>query len=224
MYEMLAGLPPFSGEPIVVIGKQVTAPAPPLPKDVREAVPELGPILDKLLAKEPQNRFDDAKQLRAALSPPSSVPRISLDVPAAKTPPAPPANAKTLDPVPPRPKISRKHVMIGGGALVGVIGIVAIAMAIGSGDSAKAATVPSASVAASASASVAAAKAPPSTLSPLASASADVDVDGDPEEASSASRPKAGTATAPKKGSSKAQPRHTGPGGIYIPPPNTWFK
>ncbi len=53
LYEMLAGVPPFQAEDAIALGiKHVSEPPPPLPDDLVE----YQPLVERLLAKEPQDR------------------------------------------------------------------------------------------------------------------------------------------------------------------------
>lgn len=68
-HEMLTGKPPFEGDtPVQVLMAHINKPPPPLPK----AFSAFQPLLDRMLAKEPENRFADLRafssQLRALLT------------------------------------------------------------------------------------------------------------------------------------------------------------
>jgi len=59
-YEMLAGTRPFTGETLdLLLALHLTAPPPPLPPDVAG----LQPVLDRLLAKAPEDRYESAQAL-----------------------------------------------------------------------------------------------------------------------------------------------------------------
>jgi DNA-binding response OmpR family regulator len=59
-YEMLAGRRPFTGETLdLLLALHLTAPPPPLPPDVAG----LQPVLDRLLAKAPEDRYASAQAL-----------------------------------------------------------------------------------------------------------------------------------------------------------------
>jgi len=69
IYEMLAGQVPFTGEsPTVIMMKQVQDP----PPSILDARPDLSPaisaVISKALAKQPEDRFQTAGELLAALS------------------------------------------------------------------------------------------------------------------------------------------------------------
>ncbi|MCI0514905.1 protein kinase [candidate division KSB1 bacterium] len=63
LYEMLAGRPPFVGEPLTICHKQVAEP-PPRPEHFREHAPaRVIQIILKLLEKDPEKRYPSAKSL-----------------------------------------------------------------------------------------------------------------------------------------------------------------
>ncbi len=64
-YEMLTGRPAFEGDdPFELMRRQLIEPPPPLPGHLPLA---LGPVLERLLAKDPAERFADATRARAEL-------------------------------------------------------------------------------------------------------------------------------------------------------------
>ena len=64
LYEMLTGRPPFDAEdPFVVISKHLTDPVPKLP----EALSQYQALIDKTLAKRPEERFASARELVLAI-------------------------------------------------------------------------------------------------------------------------------------------------------------
>jgi serine/threonine-protein kinase len=247
LHELVTGKPPFHGAAIVVMRQQVLEAPPPLPPAVLDAMPGLGPLLEKLLQKEPQNRHANARELREAFSTLDGAPvssprlpvasRISIEVGVAPSP-----TANTVNPVSsvntgaalPVPARSRKKAMIAGGAALGLVGLLAIVGAASSTGGAKAAPKHSASAHATAAPAASASAAASAAASAKPVASADEADDGDDGEADApattasaagtAPRPKPGTASSPRRRSTKQQPaRKTGPGGIYIPPPSKWF-
>ncbi len=242
LYELLTGKPPFHGAAVVVMRQQVLEAPPPLPATVLEAMPGIGPVLEKLLQKEPENRYADAKELRDALASLDGAPVSSPRLPVASrvsiepgVPPSPTANtAAPVEAEPPRP-VARRRAVIAGVAVLGLaVGVVAVVGAASSTGGAKAAPKHASSAHATA-APAASASAPASATAsakPLASADEpdeDGDVDVDPPSPSAsastapAPRPKPGTASSPRRQTTKQPARKTGPGGIYIPPPSKWF-
>jgi serine/threonine protein kinase len=66
LYELLTGVPPFQAdEPGILMRMQILSDPPPLPETVPKAVADL--VL-KLLAKEPPDRYADAREARRALA------------------------------------------------------------------------------------------------------------------------------------------------------------
>jgi serine/threonine protein kinase len=68
LHEMLTGLKPFDGDnPMAIIYRHAKSPLPQLPADLQA----LQPLLDRLLAKRPEDRHPDAaaaaRELRAQL-------------------------------------------------------------------------------------------------------------------------------------------------------------
>lgn len=69
LYELLAGVPPFSGStPTDVIMQVITRPAEPLQRVVRSLPRDLGVIAATCLEKEAERRYDSARALREDLS------------------------------------------------------------------------------------------------------------------------------------------------------------
>ena len=145
LYQMLAGRPPFAGStPEAIKFKHVMEPPPPL-SDMRPDVPQaLGLVVEKALAKNPQERYATAgallRDFSAALSstPPPSVRPRSASTPAAvkplripASPPAPPMSPTVpnvapspISIVPSKQRLSRRTALVGlaGLAVVGVAG------------------------------------------------------------------------------------------------------
>lgn len=83
LYEMLVGKPPYEGqESLAVIFKHVTEPVPKLP----QAHARLQPLIDRLMAKEPDQRPASAAELIALID--QLQPRASGDTASAATPAA----------------------------------------------------------------------------------------------------------------------------------------
>jgi len=69
LYEMLAGSVPFEGESVqAILMKQATAEPTPIRHIRREVSVELAAVLDRMLAKDPGDRFATAAELDAALA------------------------------------------------------------------------------------------------------------------------------------------------------------
>ena len=67
LYEMLAGAPAFDGEPVIVIAKQVNEPPPPLVSPIAQLTPDVHALVDRLIAKERDERPADAHAAIALL-------------------------------------------------------------------------------------------------------------------------------------------------------------
>src|SRR5207247_8892627 len=68
LYEMVTGRPPFSGDsPVMVASKHVPDPPTPPSKLNRDVAPGLEAVIMKALAKNPDNRYQDADEMRADL-------------------------------------------------------------------------------------------------------------------------------------------------------------
>ncbi|MGC1210991.1 MAG: serine/threonine-protein kinase [Micromonospora sp.] len=84
LYAMLAGTPPFAGDPLSVLHQHVNDPPPPL-RERRPDVPvALDALVAELLAKDPADRPTDARQVRdrlaALLTSPDSLAAAALPV------------------------------------------------------------------------------------------------------------------------------------------------
>ena len=102
-YHLLTGSPMFgNSNPAVVIGRHLNAPPPRL-ADFRPDLAPLDPVLDKALAKNPQDRFlsctDFANALQRAVDGSRPLPPL---VPAPAPPLGPPVRPPAAMPVPPR--------------------------------------------------------------------------------------------------------------------------
>lgn len=105
VYHLLTGSPMFgNSNPAVVIGRHLNAPPPRL-ADFRPALAPLDPVLDKALAKNPQDRFlsctDFASALQWAVDGSRPLPPL-VPAPAPGPPVRPPARPPAAMPVPPR--------------------------------------------------------------------------------------------------------------------------
>jgi len=198
MYEMIAGRQPFEADlPSQVLARQLVEPPPPLPPD---APPGLVALVLHLLAKAPADRPASAREVLDRLA------RLS-DAPAR------PAAAA----LPPR-------VMWYAGAGVAVLLLVVLVVALGGGeDTAAAVTAESASPSAGPAPKAPGDKAAAKPASPASTTAATPTAAPRPTATTARSAQKAGTKK-PRSGEQKKGERQTGPGGIYIPPPSTWFK
>jgi hypothetical protein len=64
LYHLLAGAPPFTGDDVQVLYKQIQEPAPPLPPSVP---PEIAQVVTRAIAKRPDDRYRSARELAMAL-------------------------------------------------------------------------------------------------------------------------------------------------------------
>jgi eukaryotic-like serine/threonine-protein kinase len=195
MYEMIAGRQPFEAElASQVLARQLVEPPPPLPSATPPALVAL--VMD-LLAKAPKDRPATARDVLERLA------RLGSASPVQR------AGAH----LPPR-------VMWYAGAGVAVLFLLVVIVALGGGeDAAGAATAESAAPSSTAAAPATVAKSVPKPAPTVAAAP--------PTAESSASAARTAQKPVTKKartGEQKKGERQTGPGGIYIPPPSTWFK
>jgi serine/threonine-protein kinase len=198
MYEMIAGRQPFEAElPSQVLARQLVEPPPPLPASTPPGLVAL--VLD-LLAKAPADRPASARDVLERLT------RLS-DAPVRAAPAA----------LPPR-------VMWYAGAGVAVLLLVVLAVAIGGGEeSAGAVTAESAAPSAGGPPKAQSDKAAAKPAAPASTATSAPVASPRPTATTARSAQKAGTKKQ-RSGEQKKGERQTGPGGIYIPPPSTWFK
>jgi serine/threonine-protein kinase len=81
LYQMVAGRLPFSGEtPVAVALKHVTEPVPHLDAAALHISPALASIIEKLLQKQPQDRFASAAELGRALRESREQPTVTVGV------------------------------------------------------------------------------------------------------------------------------------------------
>lgn len=129
MYEMLMGRVPFTGEnSFAIMQKHLSTPPPPLPSTVNS---QLRAIIEKALAKNPDKRYANAAEMRAALE---KVPARNVivaapapDAPSAHNTP-PPANSPTVsgEPVSTKRSSALPFVLVGILALLVGGGIYAV--------------------------------------------------------------------------------------------------
>ncbi|HEX9562406.1 MAG TPA: protein kinase [Gemmatimonadaceae bacterium] len=107
-YEMLSGRPPFAGSPQAVLTAQIASAPPPLLQVNANVPPALAQIVMKCLEKEPENRYQSADDLLAAIE--------SLVTPA-------PSAVWATD----RPGRNVRRALVGGVAFVAVAAVAIVA-------------------------------------------------------------------------------------------------
>jgi serine/threonine-protein kinase len=244
-YELLAGRCPFVGSAVAVLQGHVLQP-PPFPEElVARLDARIVDILQKLLAKQPRDRFESLSMLASELAEIAAPPRIVIDPP--RRPTAPSSAAFAADDKPgngvgaPRALfglVSRFSRPARIGVLLlacGVVAWVAVTRSTSRKDEHKAKVAPVQtsvpSVPSVPSSEVAAPMPPAPVEGPKSGPDDDIPVVLPPPpaaqgSAASTSPPHAtasgaGQSTSATHGTAR---RHTGPGGIYIPPPKDWFK
>jgi serine/threonine protein kinase len=225
LYEMLAGRTPFAADDLTqTLMAQITQPPPPLP----ESVPApLRALVERLLAKDPNDRpptaADAGAALEALLAPPNSSPPAPASAPlsyavaaSTATPPSVELTAGQRRP--------RRALWIAGGAVVLAVGAV---VALSTSKEPARPLLLASSEALPQVRDVAggvtpgAGNAPPQVQPAVPAADSTTD--------RPATKPASGKATAKpaakpaKKPAKKPNKRRTGPGGLYIPPPSEWF-
>jgi serine/threonine-protein kinase len=232
-FEMLTGACLYEGDPIVVLAAHVTTPPPPLPPDVLAA---LGPhgeeVFARLLAKSPDDRYQSAGDLAAALEelgehvsplPPTSLrssrslvdaverqafvtghTRTAGAAVTAATQLAAPSDAAAVV-----PDVRSKRMILGAALAVALAGILVLLVFALRGP----AIEPTVDVASSSSAAPSAT--PHTDELPPVVASAEAPPVSSTKSDGKTSKTSKGAATGGHK---------KGPGGLYIPPPNKWFK
>jgi hypothetical protein len=206
LFEMLVGRCPFEGDAVAVLRQHVLGAPVTLPPGAPGSDdPAMAALLRRLVASAPENRFATADEVREAID--AMAPPVAGPVS---------APARTPSIVRPEPRrlgelATPRRVAIGAGVVgIGIVALLVVALATrsSSGTPAAGAGGPAPAPGQGADADAA----------PAASASAEgagsVVVLPPPPTPSSGS----GAAPAAKRG------RRTGPGGIYVPPPSTWFK
>ncbi len=228
LYEMLAGHCPFQGAAVTVMRDHIATAPPPLPPDVSAVLPPaIGPLLFKLLEKEPAERLASASELRNALE------AALLDClrPAAISEALVAASPlATADPEPPEASKGTRAPRRLFAAAVVVLAGASAALFFAASHFSRTANAASDSPDASASLATSAQPEPPGEPKlppdPTSAPAPEASSAPAPEatamtSATTAPAPKARTGrSAPR---TKPAPRKTGPGGIYIPPPSKWF-
>ena len=222
-FELCTGEPPFRGEALQVLQKHLMVEAPPVPPELVVGVNvPIAAIVAKLLAKEPADRYQTAAEVLAAIDGVS--PRAPVVVVAVRDAPPPSASAITKVPASAaaaeRQHPVRARLFVGLGSL-GVLVLVVVVMAIlfSRRDPASSAGVDAGEPPAVAGSATAAVTEPPTVI---VSASADL-ADEDDAGAPVAAAPSASPSTNHGKRRPGRAGRKTGPFGIHIPSPDTWF-
>jgi serine/threonine-protein kinase len=205
LYEMISGRQPFEAElPSQVLARQLVEPPPPLPSDTP---PALEKLVNDLMAKSPKDRPQTARELLDRLANLNRAPERAAPVALLAS--------------------GRPRLIVGAAVLA--LLLVALILALTGGEGSATATAESALPSVSG--------APPTPLRSAPAVLPESTAAKTGRTASSATAttgaPGGTSRTAPKStarrksGSGDSTPkekRRTGPGGIYIPPPSTWFK
>jgi serine/threonine-protein kinase len=207
LYELLTGEPPFKGGAVTLLRQHILDAVPELPAPVSSRVPPgLQALVTRLMQKEPSARLASANDLVAAIDEAlrdlrGGVP-VAPAVIAAMTPAepvAPPITAR-FTALPARTRLA----LVAGAVLLAAIAVVFVSTTL-------AEPTPTAYVPL------------PPPPAPNAKPSASAPPPAAPPPSSSASAAAKLPPPSPS-GSAKHGGRHTGPAGIYIPPPSQWFR
>ena len=215
LYELLTGGRPFQGGTVTVIRQHVLDEVPPLPIDVSaELDPRVHAIIQRLLAKLPDHRFASADALCVALGEViAHSPAKTTAEPAPLPAPHPSTKAKG--------RVKRRlAIALGAVALVSVLWLIVAGLTL------RAFSRPAPKASATVTDPTAVTP-PPSVIlpPPPAFASTATSTLSTPSLASTSPPPSQASKGRVKKTSKDAKDtRHTGPGGIYVPPPDQWFK
>jgi eukaryotic-like serine/threonine-protein kinase len=93
LYECLTGVVPFEGNFGEVLLKVSTEPVPPLRQKAPEVSPELASIIERALARDPQDRFADAQSFAQALRQAAPAGSVGSLLGIRRGPPPPPVRA-----------------------------------------------------------------------------------------------------------------------------------
>jgi serine/threonine-protein kinase len=150
LFEMLAGKRPFDDESKVkLLGMHITAPVPPLPAEV-QAPPDLEALIQKLLAKDPKDRLQEAREAIEAFDqlvtpPPGAVSSGLLPLPSVSRPSLPEVSSPQIGTSPTvisfkahaqtiaadvQRVVPPKVLMIGGIALAGLVSLVGLVVLV----------------------------------------------------------------------------------------------
>jgi serine/threonine protein kinase len=236
-YELLTGNCPFRGGAVTVLRQRVFDEPTPLPPEVVAKIdPRVADIVRKLLAREPEGRFQTASDLAGALDElVVEREKIPRDTKAPATPSLrrptrafsvaawlPPALVQGITRQPSRVRIG----------VVALALMVLLGFYLMSSSDRKTHSEPPSAASASGTPIEAPPELPPTesaraTPSPVTSLPPPPDPGGEPGGATGTPASKRHDSTGPARSSSGSQAppqRRTGPGGIYIPPPRDWFK
>ena len=115
VYAALVGTPPFAGSnTAALLVKHLTEIPRPI-REVRSDVPDdLVAIINRLLQKDPANRFQDATSVVKALDFPDSIPKVQSapSAPASAPPIAPPPPPRAMLAPPPMPMVTEKKMKL----------------------------------------------------------------------------------------------------------------
>jgi tRNA A-37 threonylcarbamoyl transferase component Bud32 len=251
LFEMLAGQCPFRGNAGTLWRQHVVGDVPELPAEVAARVdPRLGGMLRRMLATAPDNRFENAAEVLAALEDLSSAPESPGEHTAPRPQPEPvggpamPLAMRLWAVVRARLREARaaartilarreallRHVTRRRLALCFVVVIMAIVAVVrGTGQEAPREPARGALRAADPVAVVSPENRTPPSVDPAAGATDAPLVNLPPPPAPASAKadeeddepPPPASSNPPPRTQSKA--RQTGPGGIYVPPPSQWF-
>ncbi len=243
LFEMLAGTRPFSGDTMALLRDRVINERPPaLPLDL-PVDENVRALVEKLMARLANDRFLSAEDILVAIDqasfersptlPPGLTPIPMTDsVRQASVAPTARVDAVSLElqglPRPTSPGLAslsgRTRAIIGG---VGVAVVLALLFLVFGGSSGTHGTI-TATPSANGSASSDVAATDPSLnegdLKELPTPNARVDGAGDSKDDKTSRDKNAARTKDAREKDPKKKGRKTGPGGIYIPPPDQWFK
>lgn len=248
LFEMLTGRCPFGGGAVTVLRQHVMGEVPELPPAVIASVdPRIGAVLRRLLAKAPESRFASTEELMVALD------EFSSDHGPPEPPRAARPSLESVHGMAtPAAQRVRRSVMAGLGAIGGavrgpfarhgnvrratrghlmvaavVLAVLSTMVALLVAGSARHAPAPPTAPQATGSVGPRPATASGAPSSPPAGsdeAPSVTELPPPPAPSSSAGGTQQSGSSSGRSASPQGQPRRTGPGGIYIPPPSQWFR
>jgi eukaryotic-like serine/threonine-protein kinase len=132
LFEMLTGSPPFAGDtPLATALAHQQAPVPSVTARRPDVDPDLAAVVQRALAKSPQQRYPDAAAMRAALADPAAAAQAQAHRAEATTATLPSTDGATSDRSAGWPK---RRVLVGSLALFAAIVAVVTALSSGNGD------------------------------------------------------------------------------------------